>query len=149
MTVEPDQSIVQSIAQLWREMGSVGGKLDSLQTAITLYQAGNERQSRHIEMIDERMGQRIEALDLRINTIEGRLATREDLKVLSDQIAALATAKAEDRGRLSALGGFSSQLAPWAAVLIALLALVGSWRNRGDIIRQAEQHNPPPVHQER
>lgn len=31
MTVEPDQSIVQSIAQLWREMGSVGGKLDSLQ----------------------------------------------------------------------------------------------------------------------
>jgi hypothetical protein len=134
MSAEPDQHLFQ----LFERVGILAGKVDSLLQAVTTWQSDAMRRD-----------QRVETLEQRMNAMEGRLATREDLEKLRAEIMTLSTAKAEDRGRLSALGGFSSQLAPWAAVLIALLALVGSWRNRGDIIRQEQRLGPPPVVQGR
>ena len=134
MSAEPDQHLFQ----LFERVGILAGKVDSLLQAVTTWQSDAMRRD-----------QRVETLEQRMNAMEGRLATREDLEKLRAEIMTLSTAKAEDRGRLSALGGFSSQLAPWAAVLIALLALVGSWRNRGDLIRQEQRLGSPPVVQPR
>jgi hypothetical protein len=55
---------------------------------------------------------------------------------------------AEGRGKDRALGGASTQLAAWAAAIIALLALVNSGRNTREILHQERRTPPPPVIQQ-
>lgn len=122
----------------------LAGQVNSILTSINLWQQGNQARD-----------QRVETLERRLNTIEGSLATKDDLKALSAELARLATAVAEDKGKDRAMGRINSQAAAWAAVVaglgsavIALLALVNSGRNTREILHQERRTPPPPVIQQ-
>jgi hypothetical protein len=119
------------------QVGMLAGQVSSILTSINLWQQGNQARD-----------QRVETLERRLNTIEGQLATKDDLKGVSDELGRLATAVAEGRGKDRALGGASTQLATWAAVIVALLALVNSYRNTREILHQERRTPPPPVIQQ-
>jgi len=123
------------------QVGMLAGQVNSILTSINLWQQGNQARD-----------QRVETLERRLNTIEGHLATKEDLKSVLDKLEGLSTAVAEGRGKDQALGGVSTQAAAWAAVVvgvssavIALLALVNSGRNTREILRQEARTAPPPA----
>lgn len=123
------------------QVGMLAGQVSSILTSINLWQQGNQARD-----------QRVETLERRLNTIEGHLATKEDLKGVLDKLEGLSTAVAEGRGKDRALGGVSTQSAAWAAVvvgaasvIIALLALVNSGRNTRELLRQERRTPPPPV----
>ena len=123
------------------QVGMLAGQVSSILTSINLWQQGNQARD-----------QRVETLERRLNTIEGNLATKDDLKPLSAELGRLATAVAEDRGKDRALGGISTQAAAWAAVamagvgaIIALLALVNSGRNTRELLHQERRVPLPPM----
>jgi hypothetical protein len=119
------------------QLGNLAGQVSSILTSINLWQQGNQARD-----------QRVETLERRLNSIEGDLATKEDLKGVYERLEKLATAVAEGRGKDRALGGASTQLAAWAAAIIALLALVNSGRNTREILHQERRTPPPPVIQQ-
>lgn len=126
------------------QVGMLAGQVNSILTSINLWQQGNQARD-----------QRVETLERRLNTIEGNLATKEDLKGVTAEVARLATAVAEDKGKDRALGRVNSQAASWAAVaaglgsfVIALLALVNSGRNTREILHQERRTAPPPAVQQ-
>lgn len=119
------------------QVGMLAGQVNSILTSINLWQQGNQARD-----------QRVETLERRLNSIEGDLATKEDLRGVYDRLEKLATAVAEGRGKDRALGGVSTQAAAWAAAVIALLALINSGRNTREILHQERRTPPPPVIQQ-
>ena len=119
------------------QVGMLAGQVSSILTSINLWQQGNQARD-----------QRVETLERRLNSIEGDLATKADLTGIYERLEKLATAVAEGRGKDRALGGASTQLAAWAAAIIALLALVNSGRNTREILHQERRTPPPPVIQQ-
>lgn len=119
------------------QVGLLAGQVNSILTSINVWQQGNQARD-----------QRVETLERRLNTIEGSLATKEDLRGVYDRLEKLATAVAEGRGKDRALGGVSTQAAAWAAAVIALLALINSGRNTREILHQERRTPPPPVIQQ-
>lgn len=119
------------------QVGMLAGQVSSILTSINLWQQGNQARD-----------QRVETLERRLNSIEGDLATKEDLRGVYDRLEKLATAVAEGRGKDRALGGVSTQAAAWAAAAIALLALINSGRNTREMLHQERRTPPPPVIQQ-
>ena len=115
------------------QVGMLAGQVNSILTSINLWQQGNQARD-----------QRVETLERRLNAIEGNLATKDDLRPLSEEMGRLAAAVAEGRGKDRAIGGVITQGAAWAAAVIALLALINSGQNRREIMNQERRIAPPP-----
>lgn len=79
---------------------------------------------------------RVERLEQRLVELETRQVTREDLKSLADKVDALVTADARQVGGVSAVSWSIANLAPWLALIVAILALIGVGANRQEIQQQ-------------
>lgn len=125
MSTEPAEQ------NLFLLVGNLTGKVESILQAMAVWQQGSAARD-----------ERVEALERRMNTMEGSLATREDLKELSAEVQTLAKIVAENKGGRQAIGGISTHTAAWIGILlagvsatIALLALVGVGANRSELNR--------------
>lgn len=116
---------------LFERVGTLAGQVTTLhQTLLTNLAAAQQR--------DAASSERIEGLERRMSGLEQSLVTREDFKVLAGMVGDMRAEVARLRGGGSALTG----LAPWLAVVIALLALIGVGRNRTEML-QHERRLPP------
>lgn len=79
---------------------------------------------------------RVERLEARLIELESRQVTRDDLRSLADKVDALVASEARQSGGVNLASWSITNLAPWLAVVIALLALVGVGVNREYILRQ-------------
>lgn len=84
---------------------------------------------------------RVERLEERLVTLETKQVTREDLQELSKKVDALVTSEARQEGGVNAASWSITTLAPWLALLVALLALMG--------VGPADQPPQPSTHLER
>lgn len=73
--------------------------------------------------------------------LETRQVTREDLQELSKKVDALVASEARQEGGVSAASWSLTTLAPWLALLVALLALMG--------VGPADHQPQPSTHLER
>jgi hypothetical protein len=87
---------------------------------------------------DRQEMQRVHALEKRQAAMEASLITKDDIKAIWEAINALGKADAAQ------VGGWRlvRELAPWAAVVVAALALAGVGQNRHLI---NERTSPPPA----
>ncbi|MFZ9061290.1 MAG: hypothetical protein ACO218_08720 [Steroidobacteraceae bacterium] len=83
---------------------------------------------------------RVERLEQRLVELETRQVTKQDLAQLSAKVDSLIAADATRRGGTAVASWSLGTGASWAAVIIALLALVGVGLNRE---REAQQQLPP------
>jgi DNA mismatch repair ATPase MutS len=91
---------------------------------------------------DRQEMQRVHTLEERFAALEARQITKDDVEKIWKALDTLGKADAAETGGRR----FIRELAPWLAVLIAGLALLGVGQNR----RIVDQRLPPaPVHQER
>lgn len=124
------------------EDGPIYERLGRLEGLLIGLQAGL---SQHRDSMTSFMS-RVERLEQRQVQLEAHQVTREDLKRLEETVDRLATAEATARGSRSFADGLATKLAPWGALLVAVLALVGVGQNRRVIdARQpsAEIHRAP------
>ena len=68
---------------------------------------------------------RVERLEQRLVELEARQVTKADLAALGAKVDSLIAADASRRGGAAAFSWSVTNLAPWLAVLVAALALVG------------------------
>ena len=73
---------------------------------------------------------RVERLEQRQVELETRQVTKEDLKDLSTKVDNLIRSEANQRGGVSVASWSFAHMANWAAVIIAVLALIGVGANR-------------------
>ena len=85
---------------------------------------------------------RVERLEQRQVQLEAHQVTREDLRDLRDTVDRLVNAEATARGSRSFADGLATKLAPWGALLVAVLALAGVGQNR----RVLDHRLPPAIH---
>ncbi len=116
---------------IYERLGRLEGLLIGLQAAL-----GQHRDSSAAFM------SRVERLEQRQVQLEAHQVTREDLKRLEETVDRLATAEATSRGSRSFADGLATKVAPWGALLVAILALMGAGQNRQAIDgrQQIEQH---------
>lgn len=125
---DTDQATTMAIVD---RLGRLEGLLVGLQSSISQSQAqwaGSQA--------------RVERLEQRLVELETRQVTREDLKSLADKVDALVTADARKAGGVSAVSWSFANLAPWLALIVAVLALIGVGANRQEI--QQQFHDPRP-----
>jgi hypothetical protein len=79
---------------------------------------------------------RVERLEQRLVELETRQVTKQDLAQLSAKVDSLIAADASRRGGTAVASWSLGTGASWAAVIIALLALVGVGLNREQIQQQ-------------
>ena len=85
---------------------------------------------------------RVERLETRLVELESRQVTREDLRSLAEKVDALITAEARQSGGVKVASWSIANLAPWVALLVSVLALIGVGINR-DQLQQELQSSPP------
>lgn len=122
---DPDQSTTMAIVD---RLGRLEGLLVGLQNSISQSQAqwaGSQA--------------RVERLEARLVELEARQVTREDLRELSAKVDELVASDARHSGGIGLAGWSFSNLAPWLAVLVAVLALVGVGANREMLQQQRQQ----------
>jgi ABC-type sugar transport system ATPase subunit len=118
-----------SLLQLVDRLGKLEGLIIGLQTSI------GQSQTQTTAFMA-----RVERLESRQVELERNMITKEDISSLVAKVDALATSEARQQGG-SAVASWSVQaVGSWAAVIIALLALVGVGVNRE---RQQQQHQAP------
>lgn len=120
---EPDATTLGIIDRL----GKLEGLLVGLQNSIGQSQsqwAGSQA--------------RVERLEERLVALEARQVTRDDLKVLSEKVDALVASEAKASAGIGLAGWSVTNLAPWLAVVVAVLALIGVGANR-EALQQQEQ----------
>lgn len=125
---DSDQGTTMAIVD---RLGRLEGLLVGLQSSISQSQAqwaGGQA--------------RVERLEQRLVELETRQVTRDDLKSLADKVEALITADARQAGSVNAVSWSVTNLAPWLALVVALLALVGVGANREAIQRQLQESRP-------
>lgn len=81
---------------------------------------------------------RVERLEQRLVELESRQVTRDDLRDLAAKVDELCAAEARQSGGVSLANWSVTTMAPWLAVVVALLALVGVGANR-EAIQQQQQ----------
>lgn len=121
---EPDATTLSIIDRL----GKLEGLLVGLQNSIGQSQsqwAGSQA--------------RVERLEERLVALESRQVTRDDLRTLSEKVDALVASEAKQSAGLGLAGWGLTNLAPWLAVLVAVLALIGVGANREALHRQEQQ----------
>lgn len=119
---DTDQATTMAIVD---RLGRLEGLLVGLQSSISQSQAqwaGSQA--------------RVERLEQRLVELETRQVTREDLKALSEKVDALRTAEARAAGGVKVAGWSIANLAPWLALVVAILALVGVGANREILLQQ-------------
>lgn len=122
---------------LFERVGNLAGQFNTLhQTLLTSLSAAQQR--------DAASSERIEGLERRMNSLEQSLVTRSDFQGLTDMVGDMRTEIARLRGGGLALAG----LAPWLALIISLLALIGVGRNQSEMLRLEQRTAPvaaPPA----
>lgn len=122
---------------LFERVGNLAGQFNTLhQTLLTSLSAAQQR--------DAASSERIEGLERRMNSLEQSLVTRSDFQGLTDMVGNMRTEIAKLRGGGLALAG----LAPWLALIISLLALIGVGRNQSEMLRLEQRTAPvaaPPA----
>lgn len=106
-------------------LGRLEGLLVGLQNSITQSQtqwAGSQA--------------RVERLEARLVELESRQVTREDFRALGEKVDALVASDASRTGGVNLASWSLSNLAPWIAVVVAVLALIGVGANREIILQQ-------------
>jgi len=103
-----------SLLQLVDRLGKLEGLIIGLQTSI-----GQSQQQTTAFMA------RVERLEARQVELERSMITKDDISSLAAKVDALAANDARHEGTAVAASWSISNLAQWAAVVIALLALVG------------------------
>lgn len=122
---EQDQATTIGIID---RLGRLEGLLVGLQSSISQSQAqwaGSQA--------------RVERLEQRLVELESRQVTRDDLRELAAKVDELVASDARHSGSIGLAGWSLTNLAPWLAVVVAILALVGVGANR-DAIEQQQQH---------
>lgn len=121
---EPDATTLGIIDRL----GKLEGLLVGLQNSIGQSQsqwAGSQA--------------RVERLEERLVALESRQVTRDDLRALSEKVDALVASEAKQSAGVSLAGWGVTNLAPWLAVVVAVLALIGVGVNREALQQQERQ----------
>jgi hypothetical protein len=125
--VNPDEQ-----GPIYERLGRLEGLMIGLQAGF-----GQHRDSVSLFM------SRVERLEQRQVALEAHQVTRDDLKRLEATVDRLANAEAAARGSRSFADGLATKIAPWGALLVALLALLGVGQNR----RIVDSRIPlPPAH---
>lgn len=125
----PDQALgflISEIRHLREEVSARGESLRRLEEAWRTH--------------DRQEMQRVHALEDRQTAMEARQITKDDIKAIWEAINALGKADAAQ------IGGWRlvRELAPWAAVVVAALALAGVGQNRHLINERTS--SPPSEH---
>lgn len=119
---------------LFERVGNLAGQFNTLhQTLLTSLSAAQQR--------DAASSERIEGLERRMNSLEQSLVTRSDFQGLTDMVGDMRTEIARLRGGGLALAG----LAPWLALIISLLALIGVGRNQSEMLRLEQRTAPVAI----
>lgn len=121
---EPDATTLGIIDRL----GKLEGLLVGLQNSIGQSQsqwAGSQA--------------RVERLEERLVALESRQVTRDDLRALSEKVDTLVASEAKQSAGVSLAGWGVTNLAPWLAVVVAVLALIGVGANREALQQQERQ----------
>lgn len=108
------------------EDGPIYERLGRLEGLLIGLQAGLGQQRDSVAQFLSR----IERLEQRQVQLEAHQVTREDLRDLRDTVDRLVNAEATARGSRSFADGMATKLAPWGALLVAVLALLGVGQNR-------------------
>lgn len=122
---DPDQATTMAIVD---RLGRLEGLLVGLQSSISQSQqqwAGSQA--------------RVERLEQRLVELESRQVTRDDLKELAAKVDELVTSDARQSAGVGLAGWTFTNLAPWLAVVVAVLALVGVGANREALQQQEQQ----------
>lgn len=122
---DPDQATTMAIVD---RLGRLEGLLVGLQSSISQSQqqwAGSQA--------------RVERLEQRLVELESRQVTREDLRELAAKVDELVASEARQSASVGLAGWTLTNLAPWLAVLVAVLALVGVGANREALQQQEQQ----------
>lgn len=109
-------------------LGRLEGLLVGLQGSINQSQAQWAGSQARVERLEERLVQ-----------LEARQVTRDDLRQLSEKVDALVASEARQDGSVKLANWSLTNLAPWLAVIVAVLALVGVGANRDEIKQQEHQ----------
>lgn len=123
--IEPDQATTMAIVD---RLGRLEGLLVGLQNSISQSQAQWAGSQARVERLEERLV-----------ALEARQVTRDDLRALSEKVDALVASEARQSGSVSLAGWSLTNLAPWIAVLVAVLALIGVGANREAIHQERQQ----------
>lgn len=121
---DPDQATTMAIVD---RLGRLEGLLVGLQSSISQSQqqwAGSQA--------------RVERLEQRLVELESRQVTRDDLRELAAKVDELVASEARQSASVGLAGWTLTNLAPWLAVVVAVLALVGVGANR-EALQQREQ----------
>lgn len=84
---------------------------------------------------------RVERLEARQVELERNMITKDDISQLVAKVDQLTTSEARQQGGTAVASWSAQTIGAWAAVIIALLALVGVGVNR-----EQTQHQAPPSH---
>lgn len=95
-------------------LGRLEGLLVGLQNSISQSQAQWAGSQARVERLEERLVQ-----------LEARQVTREDLHALTEKVDGLIASEARQSGGVSVASWSLTNLAPWLALVVALLALLG------------------------
>lgn len=116
-----------SLLQLVDRLGKLEGLIIGLQTTIS---QGQQQTTAFM--------QRVERLEARQVVLERNMITREDIAQLAAKVDQLATSEARQQGGTAVASWSAQTIGAWAAVIIALLALVGVGVNRERINHQSQ-----------
>lgn len=122
-----DQSI--SLVTLVDRLGKLEGLLIGLQNSIVQGQAQTSA-----------FMARVERLEARQVELERNMITKDDISQLVTKVDQLATADAKQQGGTAVASWSATTLGSWAAVILALLALIGV-----GVKQTAEPHSHPPT----
>ena len=116
-----------SLLQLVERLGKLEGLIIGLQTTIS---QGQQQTTAFM--------QRVERLEARQVVLERNMITREDIAQLAAKVDQLAASEARQQGGTAVASWSAQTIGAWAAVIIALLALVGVGVNRERINHQSQ-----------
>jgi ABC-type anion transport system duplicated permease subunit len=116
-----------SLLQLVDRLGKLEGLIIGLQTTIS---QGQQQTTAFM--------QRVERLEARQVVLERNMITREDIAQLAAKVDQLAASEARQQGGTAVASWSAQTIGAWAAVIIALLALVGVGVNRERINHQSQ-----------
>lgn len=116
-----------SLLQLVDRLGKLEGLIIGLQTTIS---QGQQQTTAFM--------QRVERLEARQVVLERNMITREDIAQLAAKVDQLAASEARQQGGTAVASWSAQTIGAWAAVIIALLALVGVGVNRERVNHQSQ-----------
>lgn len=87
---------------------------------------------------------RVERLEQRQVELEREMITRDDIAALAADVKALSASDAKQQGGTALAGWGAQAIGNWAAVIIALLALIGVGTNRERMNSEQQHYRTTP-----